>query len=577
MAESKQCKQCNKQFKVTDTDLAFLDKISPTFAGQKFSIPAPTLCPYCRWQRRIAWRNEYALYNRKCDKTGREMISKYNANAVCPVYYISEWQSDDWDAEDYGQDFDKSRPFFEQFGELIAKVPRQNLMKDNTLDVNSEYTNYTGSSKNCYMVFEGDYNEQCYYSRGMASNKDCVDCLATNDCQLCYEGINISKCYNCFYCQDLDNCSECYFSSNLIGCKNCFGCDGLTQKEFYLYNENIGKEKWLEFFGQAKFTQEQVSGYNSKLEEIRLKTPKKYAKILKSENSSGDHLNNCKNANLSFDSQELQDCAYCFEVTGGAKDSFDYSTFGYDTSMIYECNTCGNNCYNILFSNDTIISSRDCVYCDNIRSSKNCFGCVGLRKGEYCILNKQYTPEEYEKKVAEIIEYMKTTGEWGEYMPMSISVHGYNETLANDYFPLNKEQANTIGAKWQDDDRMIHFDGPFYEPKADVKEYEKDDERQALLSGILKCQKTGKPYKIIPQELAFYLKHGLPVPTVSFEARHKARIAKRNPMNLWQRQCDCENSGHDHAGRCEKKFESTYSADRPYKVYCESCYQQSIG
>jgi len=203
---------------------------------------------------------------------------------------------------------------------------------------------------------------------------------------------------------------------------------------------------------------------------------------------------------------------------------------------------------------------------------------VGLKKDEYCILNKQYSSEDYEKKVAEIVENMKKSGEWGEYMPMSISIYGYNETLANDYFPLKKEEATAIGAKWQDDDRMIHFDGPFYEPKADIKEYENNEqERQALLAGILKCQETGKPYKIIPQELAFYIKHGLPVPTISFEARHKARVAKRNPFKLWERQCDCEDSSHGHSGRCENKFESTYSPEKPYKVYCEDCYQKSIG
>jgi hypothetical protein len=256
----------------------------------------------------------------------------------------------------------------------------------------------------------------------------------------------------------------------------------------------------------------------------------------------------------------------------------DFSSFGLETNLVYECNSSGYGAYNILFCNDTWSNVRDCLYCDNCQSVKNCFGCVGLKKAEYCILNKQFTPEEYDKKVAEIIEYMKRTGEWGEFFPMRISVFGYNETLANDYFPLTKEQATAIGAKWQDDDRMIHFDGPFYELKESIEEYiNNESERQALLSGILKCQTTGKPYKILPQELAFYMKHKLPVPTTCFEARHKARIAKRNCFKLWERQCDCEESSHGHEERCSNKFESTYSTEKPYKVYCESCYQNSIG
>jgi len=422
-------------------------------------------------------------------------------------------------------------------------------------------------------------HEECYYSRGMTDNKDCVDCIRTNQCQICYEGVDINSCYNCMFIQDSDNCNECYFSSNLIGCKYCFGCDNLSQKQYYIYNENVGEEKWKEFISNLKLTRDSIKDYYQKLEEIRLKNPKRFAKIIKCENSDGDHLINCKNSRFCFDSQKLEDCAYCFEVPNEAKDAYDYSTFGLTTNMVYECNSCGYNAYNIVFSNDTWNSVQDCLYCDNVQSSKKCFGCVGLRKGEYCILNKQYSPEDYEKKVSEIITKMKEAGEWGEYMPIGISVYGYNETIANDYFPLTKEQAVAMGATWQDDDRMIHFDGPFYEPKESIEEYiNNESERQALLAGILKCQVTGKPYKIIPQELAFYMKHKLPIPTISFEARHKARIAKRNPMNLWERQCDCEESTHGHGARCEAKFESTYAPDRPYKVYCETCYQKkSIG
>jgi hypothetical protein len=40
-------------------------------------------------------------------------------------------------------------------------------------------------------------------------------------------------------------------------------------------------------------------------------------------------------------------------------------------------------------------------------NSSNLFGCIGLRGKEYCILNKQYTKEEYEALVPKIIEKMK--------------------------------------------------------------------------------------------------------------------------------------------------------------------------
>ncbi|MDR2189932.1 MAG: hypothetical protein LBP53_01790 [Candidatus Peribacteria bacterium] len=78
-----------------------------------------------------------------------------------------------------------------------------------------------------------------------------------------------------------------------------------------------------------------------------------------------------------------------------------------------------------------------CILCGN--NSSNLFGCIGLRGKEYYILNKQYTKEKYEELVPKIIEKMKADEEWGEYFPASISPFGYNETLANEYFPLTEE------------------------------------------------------------------------------------------------------------------------------------------
>jgi Zn ribbon nucleic-acid-binding protein len=65
--ETKTCKHCNSSFEITDKDLEFYEKVSPTFNSKKYSIPSPTLCPDCRQQRRLSFRNERSLYKRNCD------------------------------------------------------------------------------------------------------------------------------------------------------------------------------------------------------------------------------------------------------------------------------------------------------------------------------------------------------------------------------------------------------------------------------------------------------------------------------------------------------------------------------
>ncbi|HRI36255.1 MAG TPA: hypothetical protein PK765_04235 [bacterium] len=80
-------------------------------------------------------------------------------------------------------------------------------------------------------------------------------------------------------------------------------------------------------------------------------------------------------------------------------------------------------------------------YCESCNATKDCFACVGLRNKQYCILNKQYTKEEYEALVPKIIDHMRSTGEWGEFFPSRLGLFGYNESVGNDYFPLSKEEA----------------------------------------------------------------------------------------------------------------------------------------
>lgn len=73
---------------------------------------------------------------------------------------------------------------------------------------------------------------------------------------------------------------------------------------------------------------------------------------------------------------------------------------------------------------------------------RNCFGCVGLRDKEYCIFNKQYSPDDYEKNVALIIERMIQDKERGEYFPAWTSAYPYNKSDAMQRYPLTKEEAS---------------------------------------------------------------------------------------------------------------------------------------
>lgn len=150
---SRTCPQCSSAFEVTKEDLAFFEQVSPVFGGKKEVIPAPVLCPACRMQRRLLFRNDLCLYHRKSDLTGKAMISIYAQDKPYKVYDQDEWWSDRWDALSYGRDFDFSRTFSEQFRELTLAVPHQGLFTTNA--ENSYYTNHSLNTRNCYLIAGG--------------------------------------------------------------------------------------------------------------------------------------------------------------------------------------------------------------------------------------------------------------------------------------------------------------------------------------------------------------------------------------------------------------------------------------
>lgn len=524
-AKSKKCKNCAEQFLVVDKDIEYYKKIG---------VPVPTFCPDCRFQRRLATRCERSLYKRKCDLCGKDMISIYKPESPFPVYCRECFWSDKWDPFKYGKNFDFNRPFFEQFKELQDKVPR--LMIFTNKSQNCDYTCHSFQNKDCYLSFGVKDCEDMYYVSKGVSSKNCLDCLMITNCELCFACIDCFNCYNCKFLQNCKNCTDCIQGWDLVGCQNCYGCAGLRRKKYYIFNEPKTKEEYFKEIEKFNITDKK------KFSEIKLKTPHKYLNVLNNQNCSGDYLYDSKNSNDCYDSDNLEDCGHCTFIFRD-KDCYDMYAVG-DSELGYE-NMGVEEIYNLKFS-FTTDNTKNSTYLSLCFGSENLFGCIGLRHQKHCILNKQYSKEEHEKLLPLIIDHMTKTGEWGEYMPINISPYAYNESVANEYFPLTGEEALKKGYDWKN---------------PDLKEY-----KQA--SGeILACKNCKKNYKIIPPELKFYKKQNLIQPEFCPNCRHLFRLAKRNPMKIYDRNCD----------KCGTKINTTYSPDRKEIIYCEKCYLETIG
>ncbi len=127
----KVCAISDQEFVITDEDLKFYEKMG---------VPVPTLCPEERSRRRLTFRNDRHLYHRICDGTGKKIISMQSPDKSFPVYENEYWWGDDWDAKDYGRDFDFNRSFFDQFkeyyflNEKLTKEAYEKKIKDLRLD-----------------------------------------------------------------------------------------------------------------------------------------------------------------------------------------------------------------------------------------------------------------------------------------------------------------------------------------------------------------------------------------------------------------------------------------------------------
>lgn len=556
----KSCRQCGQKFEITEEDLKFYEKVSPAFTGEKSLIPSPTLCPLCRSQRRLAFRNVRKLYHRKCDLSGKQILSIYSPDKPYTVYDHKEWWSDKWNALSYGRDFNFSKPFFKQFEELMKDVPHMNVVSDD--NENCDYCNLTANGKNNYLIFESSNNEDCLYGFWLQKCTDCADTFFAHECEECYE---IDNCYNCNNLKWSKNCRNCFDSSFLYdcsGCKNCFMCTNLRQKEYCVSNKQLSKEEYKkEVSKYLDGSRENLESAKKKFNEFLLTKPHRSNQIFQSENCTGDYIQESKNCSVCFHAHLAEDCKYAEHVWRQSNNNMDVSTVGREAELVYEAINTGIGAFHDLFTIKCWSGTSNLIYCMECFSSKDSFGCIGLRKNQYCILNKQYSREEYEKLVPKIIEDMKTNSEWGEFFPIKISPFGYNETEAQEHFHMTKEEARDIGAKWKDDENPNKYEGEKVVIPNNIQEI--DD---SFIKKILTCESCNKNYKIISQELDFYRKHTIPAPNICPDCRHMQRLNARNPNRLWNRKCD----------KCGKKIQTSYSPKRPEIVYCEECYLKEV-
>ncbi|MBP7057326.1 zinc-ribbon domain containing protein [Candidatus Gracilibacteria bacterium] len=557
MSQALTCQQCSVSFVLRDEDVAFY----ATVAGKLGALPLPTRCPQCRLVRRLASRNESALYLRKSTLTGKDIISIYSPVAPYPVAELEALNQPGFDVSNFAIACDPSQSFFAQFDQLAKQVPHQalfNIGGDETV----QYNNMTSETKNSYLCIWGDFCEDSLYNYGYVNLKRCVDNFWLFDGELSYRCVNSQFCYRSQYVLSSQNISDSAFIMDCKQLDHCLFCVNLRHKQYCIFNKQYTKEEYFAYKQKLQFGSYAAwQQMEQEFEQFAKQFPKPALRNTQIENCPfGDVNSNAKDCYGSFHMVESEQCCYAVDNMKGFN-SYDC----YGCVNIQHCNDCHCvlNCQSCLYCFD-IYDSSNLTYCQSCRSCQDCFGCIGLRHKQYCIFNKQYTKEEYELLVPQLIAAMKDRKEWGEFFPAADSPFGYNESTAFEYFPLTKEAALSQGYRWSE----------YVAPKPEVKQFVLaadlpdtiSETADDIVNQAVICAVSQKPFRITKQEVAFYREHNLPLPRLHPDERRRALIRLKNPRSVHHTIC----------AKCQKETETSYPEDANLIIYCEDCYRTEV-
>jgi len=568
--EIRNCKNCKQDFQIEPEDFNFYEKIK---------VPPPTFCPDCRFQRRTSWRNDWHLFKKKDARTGQMIFSIFPEESPVKIYDRDYWWSDDWNPMDYGRDYDFSRPFFEQFNDLLYSVPLP--AHSMTFVTNCHYCTNANNIKNCYFSRGIAYTEDSAYLVWDQGSKNCLDSHMTNGCELSYGNVNTTNCYKTFFSVDCESSQEMILCKDCVGCTSCVASTGLRNKSYCIFNQEYSKEEYIKKLAEMNLGSYQAfKALQGKAYEHWLEYPQKFMRSRQNVNVTGDYIYESKNAKNCYRVREVEDSKFVQNILSGpVKDCFDYTNWGDNAELIYESLIVGDGAYNIKFCLQTYNNVKNATYSVFCHGSSDIFGCVSLRKKQYCILNKQYTKEEYEKILPKIIEHMKTTREYGEFFPTSISCFPYQITQAQEFFPLREKEARAKGFLWYEIAKQSY--------KMTLKNEDLSDDimdiGEKILDQVIECVHRGScdhectgAFRIIAMELSFCQRMNIPLPRSCPNCRHYERLMLRNSPGLFDGACMCDKEGHGHSSKCQNEFKTSYAPEKPEKVYCESCYNKEV-
>jgi len=543
------CTDCKEEFVITQDEFTLYEKVGILPSNQCFA---------CRMKQILSFWVFGKFRKGKSDLSGESLITILPENTRYPIYTVKEWYSDKWEAVDYGQDYDSQKTFLEQLKNLQEKVPHPHQTGSNNTDC--DYCDDVWNSKNCHLSRSMFDCEDLFYAYRNLRVKNSIDVTVCFTSDRCFDSFNCVNSYKLFYSRHSKDCIDSYFLFDCRNCSNCFMCWNLRGKSYCIENVQYSKEEY-----QNKLKSYNLDSYNS-IQNLKNKFNEYLKKQavhrenfnIKTYNSEGDYLLNVNDCHNCY---TISNSEYSYNIIRGVNIKSSIDCVGcFDTELSGNCSVCVGS-YSIKYS--CWSPSRYSEYLDLCVECEYCFGCVGMKKKKYCILNKQYTKEEYEALKEQIITDMKGRSEYGKLLPWSMSAGPFNLSTGFLYFPdTKKEDILKLGGYWENT-KESQVDGM---PTSELPD-SIDDVPDTIITQALICPETGWRFNIAQNELIFYKQNNIPLPRYHFDVRTKKTLKYLTVLKSYTYNCTY----------CHKNIMAYCPPEWGYgKIACEKCYQQNL-
>jgi hypothetical protein len=416
---------------------------------RKYNVPPVDVSPNTQWKWMGYYDCGFQFWWNKHAETGKPVLSFHHPASGVRVLPDKEWHEKDFSA--ITEPYDANRPFFDQLRALELKVPL--LATFSRVEPENSITLFSFGDRNSYFTFACK-SERTFFASGA---------FDVRDSSLLWLGMNISeshatqhshRLHRCKYIRESLDCIDSAFLFDCRNCQNCFGATNKRNRQYVFMNEQLSKEEYERRVASIDL------GRRSVLEEWQ----RTFDDLLLSQGVFPENFNvNCQDSTGEYLVNAVR-CTECFDSNGAPTDNWHCGwMYGSSQGNMHGWGVVDNQeCYQTVScpnSNRTKFSYRsfrldNCEYCMMCSDLQDCFGCIGLKKKRFCILNAQYTEEEYWKTLDEIKCRLLDTGEYGHYLPVTLSSTYVPESGAVSYAGATPEELKQIG-------------GNLFEPTAD--------------------------------------------------------------------------------------------------------------